>query len=131
MERRVAERDFDDERRAVAAEHARDRQAVGIEVVVGFGLPAVGEHVLAEVAVAVEQAHADGADAEVRAALEVVAGEHAEAAGIDRQRLVDAELGAEVRDRGRGDAAAVARRPRVAARRGRRPASPRSRSRRR
>ena len=51
-----------------------------------------------EVAAAVEEADADERDAELGGALQVVAGEDAEAAGVDRQRLLDAELHAEVGD---------------------------------
>jgi hypothetical protein len=47
---------------------------------------------------AVEQADADERHAEVAGRLEVVAGEDAEAAGVLRQRLGDAELGREVGD---------------------------------
>src|SRR5262249_31315469 len=54
---------------------------------------------LAQVAFAVEEADGDEREAEVGGALQVIAGEDAEAARVDRQRLVDPELGAEVRDR--------------------------------
>ena len=72
-----------------------------VEVVArgSFLLPAVGVEVLAEVALAVEQADADQRQAEVAGALQVVAGEDAEAAGVDRQAFVEAELGGEVGDR--------------------------------
>ena len=75
----------------------------GEEVVLGVALllPAVDVQVLAEVAFAVHQADADERQAEVAGALEVVAGEDAEAAGVDRHALVDAELGGEVGDRHR------------------------------
>ena len=56
---------------------------------------------LAEVAVAVEQADRDDRHAEVGGRLQVVAGEHAEAAGVLRQRVADAELGRQVGDRPR------------------------------
>ena len=46
----------------------------------------------------VEEADADERDAEVGGRLEVVAGEDAEAAGVLRERLGDAELGREVGD---------------------------------
>ena len=53
---------------------------------------------LPEVALAVEEADADERNTEVRRRLEVVAGEHAEAAGVDRQAPVEPELRGEVRD---------------------------------
>ena len=51
---------------------------------------------------AVEEADAHERHAEVAGRLEVVAGQHAEAAGVLRQRLGDAELGGEVGDRAQG-----------------------------
>ena len=53
---------------------------------------------LPEVAAAVVEADADERNAELGRRLQVVAGEHAEAAGVDRQPLVEAELGREVGD---------------------------------
>ena len=53
---------------------------------------------LREVALAVEESHADERQPHVARGLAVIAGEDAEAAGVDRQALVQAELGAEVRD---------------------------------
>ena len=57
-----------------------------------------------EVAAAVEQADADERHAELGRRLQVVAGEDAEAAAVDRQRLLDPELHREV-----GDADALVR----------------------
>ena len=83
---------------------------------------------LAEVAVAVEEADADERHAEVAGRLEVVAGQHAEAARVLRERLGDAELGGEVGDdaldgvvRGLGRSGTTGGRP------GTRPASSRPR----
>jgi hypothetical protein len=53
---------------------------------------------LLEVALAIEEPDRDERQRHVARGLAVVAREDAEAAGIDRQRLVEAELGAEVRD---------------------------------
>ena len=76
----------------------RQRHDVGVEQRVALLLPAVGVEALAEVAVPVEQADADEGHAEVARRLEVVAGQHAEAAGVLRDGLGDAELGREVGD---------------------------------
>ena len=54
---------------------------------------------LVEVAGAVHQADADHRQGEVGGLLQDVAGQHAEAAGVDRQRAMHAELGAAERDR--------------------------------
>ena len=59
----------------------------------------VGVDRLAEVAVLVEEADADERHGHVAGGLDVVAGEDAEAAGVDAQALVEAVLGAEVGDR--------------------------------
>jgi hypothetical protein len=61
-------------------------------------LPAFAVDGLAEIALAVEQADGDEGQAQVGGALAVVAGEDAEAAGIDRQAFMEAELGAEIGD---------------------------------
>ena len=92
----------DDARGAVRLAQQRQRQAVGVEDRVGLLLPAVAVQALLEVAGLVEQADADDRHAEVGGGLEVVAGEDAQAAGVLRQHLGDAELGAEVGDRRRG-----------------------------
>ena len=52
-----------------------------------------------EVALRIHEADADERDAEIARFLAVVAGEHAEAAGVDRQRLMQREFGGEVGDR--------------------------------
>ena len=62
-------------------------------------LVAIGVDLLAEVAATVEEADADERQRRVGCRLAVVAGQDAEAAGVDLHRLVDAVLGAEVGDR--------------------------------
>ena len=52
-----------------------------------------------EVALRIHESDADERHAEVAGFLAVIAGQHAEAARVDRQRLVQRELGREVRDR--------------------------------
>ena len=63
-------------------------------------LPAVVVEVLAEVAVLVDQADADQGQAQIAGRLQVVAGEDAEAARVERQALVQTELEGEVGDDG-------------------------------
>ena len=77
---------------------AGDADRLRIDWLVVLGLPAVRVDPLPEVAAAVEQADADERHPELRRRLEVVAGEDAEAAGVDRQPLVQPELHAEVGD---------------------------------
>ena len=59
-----------------------------VDRLVVLRLPPGRVDALPEVAAAVEQADADERDAELGRGLEVVAGEDAEAAGVDRQALV-------------------------------------------
>ena len=74
------------------------RQPVRIQDRIGFLLPGVAGQGLLEIAGLVEQADADQRHAQVRGCLQVVAGKDAEAAGVLRQHLGDAELGGEVGD---------------------------------
>ena len=93
-------------RTVLLAQHA-EGQSVGVEDGVGLLLPAVTVEALLEVAGLVEQADADDRDPEVGGGLEVVTGEDAQAAGVLRQHLGDAELRAEVADGLRGAAAVL------------------------
>ncbi len=99
----------DARRRAVVVAQEGERQAVRVEERVRLDLPAVACEGLLEVAGAVEEPDADDRHAEVARALEVVAGEDTEAAGVLGQHRRDAELGREVRDRGREGAATLRR----------------------
>jgi hypothetical protein len=67
---------------------------------IAFELPAIFGELLGEVALPIRQADADQRNAEIRSGLQVVAGQHAQAAGVDRHALVQAELGGEIGDRG-------------------------------
>ena len=75
-----------------------ERQPARVVPRVALDLPVALVEPLPEVAAAVEEADADERDAELGGRLQVVAGEDAEAAGVDRQALVEAELGREVGD---------------------------------
>ena len=95
----VGQRDADGERLAEPVERAAERQARELVVGVRVLLVPVGVDRLAEVALAVHEPDADQRQGHVRGGLHVVAGEDAEAAGVDAERLVEAVLGAEVGDR--------------------------------
>ena len=69
-----------------------------IDGLVVLGLATRCVDALAEVAAAVEEPDADERHAQLGGRLQVVSGEHAEPAGVDRQPLVEPELHAEVRD---------------------------------
>src|SRR5262249_60930846 len=75
-----------------------DGEQVRVVVRVERGLAAVGLDGLAEVALLVEEPDADDGHAEVARGLQLVAGDVAEAAGVDREGLREAELHAEVGD---------------------------------
>ena len=91
----------DDAGCSVGFAQQRQRQAIRVQYRVGLLLPAVGLQRLLEVAGLVEQANADDGQTQIRGRLEVIPGQDAQAAGVLRQRLGDAELGAEVGDRRR------------------------------
>jgi hypothetical protein len=65
-----------------------DAERVGVDALVALALPSVGIELLVEVALGVQQADADERDTEVGTRLQVVAGEHAEAAGVLGQASV-------------------------------------------
>ncbi len=85
------------ERRGVGAGDQRGGQPLGIGLDPVLVLPARGVDPLAEVALAVHEADRDQAEPAVGGLLEQIAGERAQAAGVDRQRDVDAVLGAQER----------------------------------
>ena len=111
--RAIAERHGGDRRLAVARDRGLDRRVGPVQPLVVFLLPAVDRDALVEIALRVHEADADQRHAEVARFLAVVAGEHAEAAGVDRQRLVQRELGGEVRDDLAVERRAVLRPPRA------------------
>ena len=86
---------------ALAIEGGHDRPALRFQVFVRFLLATLGVEALAEVALSVEDANPDKRDAKIRGALEVVACEDTQAAGVDRERLVHPELRREVGHRTR------------------------------
>ena len=96
-DRALADRHLDAQRLAVVAGDQRRGHALGIGLDPVLVLPAGGVDPLAEVAVAVHEADRDDRQAHVGRLLEDVAGEHAEPARVDGERLVDRVLGAEER----------------------------------
>jgi hypothetical protein len=101
---------------SVGGERRLDRQAIEIDVDVACFLAALRVDRLHEVALPVQEADADERQADVARGLGVIAGEHPEAAGIDRQALVQSEFGAEIGDHVPGlDAAKALRARRVVA----------------
>ena len=74
-------------------------------------LPAVAIEALAEISLAIKQAHADEGDAEIGGALDVVAGQHPESAGIDRERLMHAKFGGKISHGARPQHPGMARTP--------------------
>ncbi len=99
MELAAAVRDRDHHRPAGVSGRRTDRQAGEVVLGVDVLLAAVGVDVLVEVAVPVEEPDSDQRHAQVAGALQVIAGEDAEAAGIERQAGIEAVLHAEVGDR--------------------------------
>ena len=89
---------LDQHRVAVLVGEQTQRQALWIQRRVGLVLPTVGGQRLPEVARAVVQPDRDQRQAQVRRGLQVIARQNAQAAGIVRKHLGDAELHGEVRD---------------------------------
>ncbi len=82
------DRECDQARFAVGAVDPGDRVHRGIDGVVRVTLPAIQADQLIEVPPVIVEADAHQRDAEVGGFLAMVAGEDAEAAGIDRERAV-------------------------------------------
>ena len=83
---------------SVPVERGAERQVVEVGGRVVCDLVAMFVDGLGEVTLPVEHADGDKGDRKVARRLAVVAGENAEAAGIDRQALVETEFGAEIGD---------------------------------
>jgi hypothetical protein len=75
-----------------------ERQRIEIVDGVAFLLPAVGIEQLPEVALLIEQAEADQRVVLVARGFQMVAGENAQAAGVDRQALGETVFGREISD---------------------------------
>ena len=67
---------------------------IGLEVL--FVLPAVAIETLAEISLAIKQAHADQRDAEIGGALDVIAGQNSKSSRIDGERFMHAKFGGEI-----------------------------------
>src|SRR4029077_19126402 len=76
-----------------------------------FLLPAGAVEALAEISLAVEQADTDERNAKVGGALDVIARQHAESAGIFRNGDVQTEFGGKISHRTRPQDASVSRSP--------------------
>ena len=83
---------------AVRGPQRRDRQLSGIVVREERLLRAVLANHLAEIALLVQQPHADDRHAQIAGRLELIAGHVAEPARVDRQGLAQHEFHAEIRD---------------------------------
>jgi hypothetical protein len=95
----AAHQDFDQHRLARFVRHLLNRQHGRMGFAVVLFLPAVAPQALAKIAVAINQADGDERQAEVARRFQMIAREHAQPAGIERQGVVDSVLGAEVGDR--------------------------------
>ena len=89
-------RHVDDERLSVFVELALDREGVEVLCVVVGDLLSVHAERLLEVSVSVQESYSAHVYVAVGSLLHIVAGKHSEAAGIDFENLVYAELHTEV-----------------------------------
>ena len=110
--RRAARVNLHHHRLAVDADGRLHRQLVDVGFEILLVLPAGRVETLQEISLAVEQADADQRNVQIRGALDVIARQDAQAAGVNRQRLVQAELGREIGHRPRPQHAGIGRRPR-------------------
>ena len=83
---------------AVRSQRRPDRQRAGIVVRIGLLLPAPGIDDLPEISFLEQEADADRRHPEIAGGLQIVAGQHSEAAGVKRQRGAEPELHAEIGD---------------------------------
>ncbi len=101
------------DRLAIGADRRLHRHVLDLGVEIFLVLIAVDVEVLLEIALVVEQTDRHQRHAQAAGALDMVAGEHAQAAGVNRHRFVNAELGGEVGDRLRAQHAGVRAAPGV------------------
>ena len=112
-ERARARVDADRDRLAARVYRRLERQQRAVDVAVVLLLIARQIESLREISLVVVQPDADERNAEIGRRLDVIAGEDAEAARVDRNRFVQAELGREIRDGSRPEHARVPRAPRA------------------
>src|SRR5579875_3952332 len=92
------EGDADGQRSPVTIQLGDERQIEEIIFRIAFLLPTIDGEVLAEITLAVHQANAHQWQTEVASAFEMIARQYTKTAGIDRDTLVNAELGGEIGD---------------------------------
>ena len=99
------------DRSAVGPDRRFHGKLVDIGLEVFLMLPAVAVKTLAEISLAIKQAHADERDAEIGGALDVIASQNSKSTGIDRERFMHAEFRGEISHGPRPQHAGVARTP--------------------
>ena len=90
--------DFDVDGRALFIFDLLNRKHVWMSFTVVFFLPAVASQALTKISVAIEQPDSDERHTQIARGFQVIAREHPQPAGIERQRVVYAVLCAEVCD---------------------------------
>jgi len=84
---------------AFSVQHGLQRQVLRVQQGVILGLPIIRIDRLLEITLAVKQTHPDESEPEVAGRLGVIPRQPSQAAGGDRQGLVETELRREIRDR--------------------------------
>ena len=105
--------DFTNDRLALVVEYRLKREIRRVELAVILRLPVVGIDRLLKVAFAVKQTDTHKTESKVAGRLGVVAGQHSQPTGCDRQSLVKAELRAEIGHRTLRQVCRIRRRPSV------------------
>jgi hypothetical protein len=103
--------DMNGDRASIRSRGRHERKHLAVDVEIVLLLITVLVEPLFEIALVVIQTNANERDAEIGCGLDVIAGQNAQAAGIDRYRFVQSELGGEVRDRPGPQHASVAGTP--------------------
>jgi len=96
---------WDPQPAAFLLDHRRNRQARGFIVRIELLLPSVRIDDLAEISFLIKQPDADHRRGKIAGGFHVIAGQHAETAGVKRQCRTETELHAEVCDAGNAIAA--------------------------
>src|SRR6266446_2090621 len=81
---------------AIRIDSELHRQFINIGFEIFLLLPAVAVQPLPEISLTIKQADADQWNSEIGCALDVVAGQHAQSAGINRNRFMQAEFSREI-----------------------------------
>ena len=94
----TAHSDFNKQRRAFVCQHQFKRQFADVAFAISFLLPTLRVDALLEIAIAIKQTDSKQRQVQIACRLQMIARQNAQAAGIERQRAMDAELRTKISD---------------------------------